>query len=204
MIGAYGAYTPELDRLNAEALAAADGPEIVLRHLGLGEVPNASIDGRYAPFDAPATTRELLCGFRAVRTTDRYQVLDRASDRCGPEVAVETVEGRYNEPIAVPRAGPDELLFARIEGLEPSGLGGLRTALYKDVRRLIGLDDRVYRLVGANAADGLLISAPARLDFPAPFALAPNPATITLGKDAGPASGPDSFDVEFFKVRVNR
>ena len=83
----YGAYTPELDQINAEALAASDGPDLVLRHLGLDGVPNASIDGRYAPFDAPATTRGLLCGFRAVRTTDRYQVLERAPDRCGPEVA---------------------------------------------------------------------------------------------------------------------
>ncbi len=200
----YGAYTPELDQINAEALAASDGPDLVLRHLGLDGVPNASIDGRYAPFDAPATTRGLLCGFRAVRTTDRYQVLERAPDRCGPEVAPETVEGRYNEPIEVPRTGPDELLFARIEGLAPSGLGRLRTTFYKDVRRLIGLDDRVYRLVGPNAADGLLISAPPGLDFPAPFALAPNPATITLGKDGGFGSGPDTFEVEFFKVRVNR
>ena len=63
----------------------------------------------------------------------------------------------------------DELLFARIEGLEPSGLGRLRTALYKDVRRLIGLDDRVYRLVGANAADGLYSSPrPPRLRLPRP------------------------------------
>ena len=177
----YAAYTPQLDQLNAAALATADGPDLILRHLTTSGRATDSIDGRYAPFDVPATTRELICRFRAVRTTDRFQVLERAPDRCGPEVQVGTVEGRYNEPIDVPRVGPDELLFARIEGLEPRGIGKLRTAVYKDVRRLIAVDDRVYRLVGPNAAGGLLLSAPPRLDFPAPFALAPNPATITLG-----------------------
>lgn len=200
----YAAYTPDLDQLNADALAAADGPDLVLRHLTQGGTATDSIDGRYAPYDAPATTRILLCDFRPLRTTERYQVLERSADRCGPEVVVETVTGSYNEPIEVPRVGADELLFARLEGLEPSGLGSLRSALYKGVRRLIGLDDRVYRFVAGPAENGILIAAPAALDFPAPFALAPNPATITLGKDGGFGSGPDSFTVEFFKVRVTR
>lgn len=201
---AYAAYTPRLDELNAAALAGDDGPDLILRHLTNSGRATDSIDGRYAPFDVPATTREMICRFRAARTTDRFQVLERAPERCGPEIQVGRVEGRYNEPIDVPRVGPDELLFARIEGLEPRGIDKLRTAVYKDVRRLIAVDDRVYRLVGPTAAGGLLLSAPPRLDFPAPFAVAPNPTTITLGRDDGFAAGPDSFDVEFFKVRVDR
>jgi hypothetical protein len=200
----YAAYTPRLDELNAAALISDDGPNLVLRHLTNSGRATDSIDGRYAPFDVPATTRTMSCNFRAVRTTDRFQVLERAPNRCGPDVELGEVEGRYNQPIEVPRVGPEELLFARIEGVEPRGLGALRTAVYKDVRRVIAVDDRVYRLVGPTAANGLLLSAPPRLDFPAPFAVAPNPTTITFGRDDGFASGPDSFEVEFFKVRVNR
>jgi len=200
----YAAYTPRLDELNAAALADDGGPDLILRHLTTAGRATDSIDGRYAPFDVPATTRAMICNFRAVRTTDRYQVLERIPNRCGPEVKAGEVEGRYNEPIDVPPVGSDELLFARVEGVEPRGVGRLRTMVYKDVRRLIAVDDRVYRLVGATAANGLLLSAPPSLDFPAPFAIAPNPTTITLGRDDGFASGPDSFAVEFFKVRVNR
>ncbi|MDX6581459.1 MAG: hypothetical protein QOI10_643 [Solirubrobacterales bacterium] len=200
----YQAYTADLDQLNADALAAADGPRLILRHLGPGGTATESIDGRYQPYDAPATTRTMLCDFRAVRTTERYQVLERAPDRCGPEAEVATLTGTYGEPIEVPRVGPDEALFARLRDLGPSGLGLLRTAVYKDVRRLIALDDRVHRLVPATAENGLLISAPAAADFPAPFALAPDPATITVAKQGGFGSGSDSFEVEFFKMGIER
>ena len=64
----YQAYTPYLDRLNADALAAADGPEYVLRHLAYGD-GRQGIDGHYAPFDAPAETRTMLCGFRPLITS---------------------------------------------------------------------------------------------------------------------------------------
>jgi hypothetical protein len=201
---AYQAYTPALDQLNADALTGTDGPQLVLRHLTLRGTATDSIDGRYQPYDSPATTRAMLCNFRAARTTERYQVLERRPDRCGPEIPVKTVTGAHNEPIQVPAVGPDEVLFARLDGLEPSGIGKLRPVLYKDVRRLIGLDDHVYRLVAPPAVNGILISAPPSSDFPAPFALAPNPATITLGKEDGFGSGPDAFTVEFFKVRIER
>ena len=77
----YQAYTAELDLQNAEALASADGPQRILRHLGFTGGP-AAIDNRYPSFDSPATTRAMLCNFRSLRTTARYQVLGRNEDRC--------------------------------------------------------------------------------------------------------------------------
>jgi hypothetical protein len=91
------------------------------------------------------------------------------------------------------------MLFARVKGDVGSSL---RSLIYKDVERTIVMDGTLYRFVGSNAENGILLKAPPRLDFPAPFAFAPNAETISFGRAEGLGDGPDELRVEFFAVPV--
>lgn len=206
----YTAYTPHLDRQNADALASDSGPELVLRHSltpGTGNLSTVfGIDGRYAPYDAPAATLAMLCHFQAVRTTPRYQLLERVPDRCGKRRELGSVDASYGQAVDVPRARPGEVVLARVDGLAPAGAERLGTLLYRAAPRHVVFDGtRAFRLVAANAADGLVVSAPAARDFPRPFAMAPNARTLTFEKDSGFLSG-DGGDltIDFYAVPISR
>ena len=197
---AYAAYTDDLDSRNAEALASPEGPEFVLRRRTTPDSAIGTVDFRYGAFDEPATVRAMLCNFRATRSDDEYQLLERSEDRCGTAREFGPIDVEFNVPIPVPRVGDDELLFARVIDDVPSRL---RSFVYKDVERTITLDEIPYRFIGSNAENGILVSAPKDLDFPAPFAFAPNPTSIMFGKESGLGAGPQDLQVEFFAVPVS-
>ena len=197
---AYAAYTADLDRRNAEALADPDGPEFVLRRRTSPEGAIGTIDFRYGAFDEPATVRTMLCNFTATRTDNEHQLLERSENRCGPAREVSAIDADFNVPIPVPPTRPGEMLFARVLDDVPSRL---RSFVYKDVERTITLDETPYRFIGSNAENGILLTAAKALDFPAPFAFAPNPSSITFGKESGLGAGPQDLRLEFFAVPVD-
>ena len=196
----YSAYTPDLDRLNADALAAMDGPRFVIRHLGYDASPLVGIDGRLTSFDAPLEQRALLCDFRATVTTDAYQLLERAPDRCGPERPLGTVDAAYGEPVEIPAAGPREAVFARVSGAGGEGIERLRTFAYREALRTVTLDRTRTRLQTATASDGILLSAPRGADFPAPFGLALDPRTIAIDSEGGFGTSSGPLRYEFVAV----
>ncbi|HEX6603197.1 MAG TPA: hypothetical protein VF030_11210 [Solirubrobacterales bacterium] len=199
----YVAYSPSLDALNAAALAGADAPEAILRHRpeSVGGTGGGGIDDRFPGWESPAAMQAMLCNYRTVRTSSRWQLLERAPNRCGEPRSIGTVEASTNEPIVIPRApGGDDLVFARVEGLSPTGAESIRTALYRSRERSVALGERgTWRLVAATAADGLILRAPVSADFAAPFSVAPNVDDLTLeidGADRRPIS------IEFFAQRI--
>jgi hypothetical protein len=196
----YSAYTPELDRRNADALASEAGPRFVIRHLGFDNSSLVGIDGRLTVFDAPLEQRALLCGFRPLVTTDRYQLLERAADRCGAERPLGEVTADYGEPVAVPKAGSGEAVLVRIAGAGGEGIERLRTLAYKEALRTVALDRLRTRFQTATAPDGILLSVPAGGDFPAPFALGLAPRTIAIGSEGGFATSSGPLRYEFFAV----
>ena len=197
----YGAWRPDLDQANAEALASPDGPERILRQ-------RHEVIGRYPGFESPAAMVAMLCNFQAVSTTDAWQVLARVPDRCGEPRPIGAAEGDYGEPIPVPRASPGSAVFARVDGVQVSGTERLRAFAARARGRTIrfgggplgGEGAREWSIVEGTAEDGLLMSAPPAADFPAPFALAPNPETITFLLDGEAAD--DEIEVEYFEVPV--
>lgn len=195
----YLAHTPELDRLNARALAADSGPRFVLRHLGFGS-PRIGPDGRFVPFDAPEEARVMLCRFRPVITSGTHQLLVRGRDRCGEPRPLGSVTAAYGERVPVPGARAGEAVFARIGGARAAGLERLRTLIYRAAIRRIGLDEQSFRFPPLNAESGLLISAPRDLDFPAPFALAPNAATLAIGSEGGFATSEGLLEIDFYAL----
>ena len=192
----YAAWTPELDQRNADAVASPDGPERILRQ-------NLNALGRYPAYDSPAAMIAMLCNFEAERTTSQWQVLRRVPNRCGEPQPLGSEAGAYGTPIPVPEAPPGSVVFARVHGVDVSGLERVRTALLRSKGRQVSFEgdpQPLYTLIAATAADGLLLRAPPRLDFPGPVGLAPKGDTVTFFLEGGSADQP--IEAEFFSMPV--
>lgn len=198
VIQGYQAYTPTLDELNAMTLEASDRPTAILRQnpAAFEGSPDTSIDNRNISWDPPAAARAMLCSYRAVRTTRRWQVLYPTPDRCGRPRRIGHLETETGRPIQVPSPPSGTFVFARIHGLGVSGLEKLRTFLYRARQRTATVNGtRTWRVVPGTAADGLILAAAPDVDFPPPFALAPGARTLTLNVAGDPGR---TIEIDFY------
>jgi hypothetical protein len=160
----YSAYTPLLDHLNRDALAAHGAAYELYDYI--------SIDQRYPFGEAPATTTELLC---------RYAVavphVTVGSDEFGGYVLLRRVDGAHcdaepaghasaalNVPVPVPPAGARDAFVVASFALRPTFITALRTALLRgpDVAISVHFDDGTeagYNAVAATLPDGVVVSA---------------------------------------------
>jgi len=196
----YSAYTARLDRLNAAEVENPGGPERILREnpaLVYPEFPTRSIDNRFPGWDPPAQARATICHFAPLYTSDRWQVLGRVPNRCSRPQLVRSVDAGYGETLPVPAPGRDEVVFARIEGVEVGGFERLLSVFVRARTRHAVLNgDRSYRLVPGTAANGLLLRGSERIGGSGAFAQIPGAKTIEVTG----ASGDLRFD--FFRMRV--
>jgi hypothetical protein len=199
----YSAYTPQLDELNAAALIGTDGPSAILRHRRLEPVGGNSIDDRYPGWESPATMRAMLCNYRAAGTNSRWQLLDRVANRCGAPRRIAVVRSMTERRILIPiPPDPSDMVFARINGIGVTGWESLRATLYRAPERTVKLGvGRDWKLAPDTAGDGLILRAPAAIDYPQPFRLAPDVGTMSL-RIVGAAPRP--LTVEFFAERIGR
>ncbi len=199
----YQAYTPSLDRLNAEALAGDAAPARILRQNTDSASGEEAVDDRYPGWSPPAAKLAMLCDYRALRTTERWQVLGRSGDRCGSVRPLGSVDAESGEEIAVPAPPrPRDIIFARIHGLGVDGWEKLRSFAYRARDRTVTFDGgRSWRLVAATAEDGLIMRAAPGVDFPRPFQLAPDARQFSVEVEG---SDPRQIQVEFFAQRVGR
>lgn len=199
----YQAYTPALDELNADALAADDGPQFLLRHLGYENSPVVSIDGRFTSFDVPQQTLVTMCLFRPVQTTEAYQLLERGPNRCGEPRPLGSATASYGEQVDVPRARPNEAVFAKIEGAAPSGIERLRSFAFRGALRKIDMNSiGRARLAPHNAESGLLLEAPPAADYAPPWSLAPQARSFSIDSDDGPLSSESTLEIEFEAIPI--
>jgi hypothetical protein len=212
VLGAYTAFTPELDRRNAQFIASTSGPERMLRHRpGVERGPAAKLfpsqssggEDRFAPYEGPETTRATLCHFEALRTTERFQVLGRISDRCGQRTSLGSRVTEYGRPVKVPRAPrAKQAVFANVNGLAPTGVERIRTLLYRAGFRYVVFDGTSRYRIFPETQDDLIVSAPRRADFPAPFALAPNPRTIEFDRQSGLGVSGGKLTISFYALPI--
>ena len=191
----YSAYTTGLDKLNSDALESPEGPDTVLKQ----NTTFSPFDGRYPTWDPPAQALATLCNFFPAATTLGWQVLSRVPDRCAEPVSIDTVEGSFNEAVEVPAPKGDEVVFVRINGAEVHGLEKLRSLLYKPKARYASISDgRIYRLVPATAADGLILRAGRKVaGAGGPFTPIPQTDTLELGGTDG------DLEFEFFSMKIS-
>jgi hypothetical protein len=184
----YSAYTTALDRLNADALRSRAGPQRILREdtsMAVHE-PTADLDDRFSSWDPPETSLAMLCNYVALQTTAHSQVLGKVPDRCGAPRLIASMRARAGEDVNLPAAEPNTVIYAKLSGAGVSGLERLRTLLYTArFRHLTVNRTKVYRLVPGTAADGLIMDAGAKADYPAPFALSPAARTISISGASG-------------------
>jgi hypothetical protein len=197
----YSAFTPELDRLNVEALESPDGPDVVLKENVAAIEPafgSLGIDGRNPIWDPPGQAIATLCNFAPSVTTGLWQVLGRTPDRCGEPRPAGGLEAGFGQVIDVPAPGPGEVVYAEIEGAEAGGLEKLASLLYKPRARYAHTSDGMrYRLVAETAGDGLLLRAGRKVEgLTPPFTVIPQTETLELTGAGG------EFEVEFFRMRV--
>jgi hypothetical protein len=195
----YSAYTPALDRLNAEAIEDPDGPERLLREAQpvTYEFPGPDIDDRFPGWDPPEQARAVLCNFVPLYSSERWQVLGRVEDRCSGEREIGSVSAGAGEAVDVPTPGAGEVVFARIHGAGVSGLETVQTFLFHAAsRHAVVNGDTRYRLVPETAGDGLLLRAAPGIAEPAPFASVPEARTIAV------EGASDRITYDFYALRV--
>jgi len=196
VIESYSAYTPSLDELDAAALASKDAPELIVRN------PSGLIDARYSSFEAPAATLQLLCRYQEMARNGSWQLLARGPDRCGSPRQVGTASATWGGVVHVPSPrNSNAAMLVEVSGVQPAGLERVTQVLLRPQARYIVLDGQAYRLVGATAPDGLLLSLPARADFPPPFDMAPDPATIAVVR-GGDSEAAEALRFEFSEVPI--
>lgn len=155
----YSAYTPRLDRLNAEHLASDGGPDLVLR-----TVPVPVVDGRNPAFESPAYMQALLCHFDGDATPGPLQVLARRPDRCGAARSIGTVNVLPGELVRVPRRA-GHLVVGRID-LDHSTARTLRGLAFKPAPAYLdSVGGPSYRLVEATASGPLVFRIPPAARF---------------------------------------
>lgn len=190
----YQAYTADLDAANAGALASARGPDFLIRE------PIYAIDGRNPWWETPQAILQIVCRYREVLVTGRWQIVERSDSRCGEEQQIGEVHARMGDVIEVPAASPNQIVTARIYGLEPSLEDRIATLLLRGPEWNVTVNDtQTFRLVPAHASSPLLMSLPSSFDYTPPNSL---PAAVTslsvtrVGDDTKRAD----IVVEFFAI----
>jgi hypothetical protein len=157
----YVAYTPFLDDLNAEAAREAPADQYVLRATSPG------LDGRNPAWETPTYLLTLACDYTNVRADEHWTLLRHASPRCEPPDEGDPVSVEAGQVVAVPEAGPSEIVVAHFTP-EPEGrVTRLVTTLLKDWSPFfVTVDGLTYRLPEALAGQPLMMAFPA--DGPEP------------------------------------
>lgn len=193
----YAAYTTGLDQLNANTVNSSRAPQRILLSAGPG------IDGRFQPFDEPLTERSILCRYQELYVDRGWDVLGVAPDRCGQPVLISTVRAAWGQQVSVP-APPNNrtLIIARLSGVQVGGLERLTASLYKARLRFVSLNGVSHRLIPGTANDGLVLRAPADIDFAPPFEVAPNASSIAVTLE-GSQPGGHPITYAFYEVPVS-
>ncbi len=198
----YSAYTSVLDRLNAAAVEDPAGPERILRQnteVVQPEFPGPDLDNRFPGWDPPEQARAVLCNFAPLFADERWQVLGRVSDRCGPARPVGVASAAAGAPVRVPRPGPGQVVFVRIAGAGLAGLERVQAFLFHARARHLTVNGKTrYRLIPETAGDGLLLRAAPGIVEPGPFDPIPEARTIAVD------GGADQLTYRFYAMRVGR
>lgn len=198
----YSAYTSRLDRLNSEALLSPEGPERLLReNVGLvyPEFPTRGIDNRFPGWDPPEQARTALCNFTVVQSSERWQVLARTPDRCGPSRALGSVQAGPGEAVGVPAPGPGEVVWARVSGVEVEGVERLLAFFgHARTRHAVLNGETSYRLIPGTATDGLMLRSSDGIGGSGAFAQVPQARTIAVTGTEG------DVRFSFFAMPVGR
>ncbi|HEV2018296.1 MAG TPA: hypothetical protein VGQ98_08360 [Gemmatimonadaceae bacterium] len=195
-IQSYVAYSRALDERNQAFLLSERAPEVVLR-----EIPQA-IDGRNPLFESPLATIQLFCRYAEVEVTQRWQLLQRVPNRCGPMVQLSSVRVHAQELVSVPKpASESEFFFVVVDGLNTT-YQQLRSFVYKSPNWVMHVNDgRQFRLVPGNASSPQIVRLPSTLGFSLAFQGGPAIEAFSISTSA-PDFAAAEFVVTFFTMSL--
>lgn len=154
-------FTPVLDALNTESLAA--GPQFVLSRLSPASpaIGIVGMGGQLGVQQSPRYSRALLCNFAASGVENRWALFTHTSPHCGPLTAVSQVTVHEHDVITVPTpSGPDMAVLVGID-LQPTIVDRLFPGTVAPLATsIVTLDGVSYRLTVANAAEPFLVNTP--------------------------------------------
>ncbi|GIU80065.1 MAG: membrane protein [Bryobacteraceae bacterium] len=200
-----GAYTPALDRLNADHFSGDRAPDFVL-------FVWEAIDGRHPLLQDAATLHALKTRYRPVLVGDRALLMERRS----PPVQVELIPAgetsvAWNQPVELPDSGPGEFIYFAAD-IQPSPYGALRTFLlraapihlrvwrrsgkegwYRSVRRLLTIPAQIRPLPENLAEFSEMLESPAREEE--------DPVQAIAWTTPRPAEYDPEIRVKWFRVR---
>jgi len=150
----YAAYTPALDRINAEHYESGRAADFLL-------VSWSAIDGRHPFFEDPLSWQSLLNRYRSGLSDGSVLLMGRTAEpRFGGTETFLSAVAHWDEEIVVPQGVAPLLLSA---GVHKSAHGVLRSFVYQlspvwmEVERRSGNTEK-YRIVAANAASGMILN----------------------------------------------
>ena len=145
--------TPYLDSRNAGFLRSTRAPERILRE----RVP--TVDGEAPQLEAPRTYLVTLCYYREGRAAGRWQVLERAANRCGRARRLGSERVSRGQSVRVPAGRPGDIVYARFH-LQRPFLRRIADALFKPTTTpRIELDGSSYRFRPTTAGDPQVLQA---------------------------------------------
>lgn len=158
----YSAYTPALDKLDADSLAS--GPDFVLSRVS-AHSPATGIDGRLGTQESPLYSRALLCNYEVRGVENHWALFARTASRCGSLTPLSQVDVSNNASVAVPApSGPDVAVLVGID-LHPTLLDSLFQGSVAPLTTFtVVLDGVSYRMIAGNAAEPFLVVAPASVN----------------------------------------
>jgi alpha/beta superfamily hydrolase len=196
----YSAYTTHLDDLDARFLRSANAPQRFL----IGP-PEADIEGRITSFDAPATSRAIVCNYAPLSTGTRYAVLAHRPNRCAVPRLMATVHAGWGQSVHVP--GPPDAhstVIARISGAGSGPVESLRALLWKPAPRFVSINGAApVPFVTGTAEDGLPLRAAPGIDLPVPFNVFPQATTIAIFNAGAPLADGAPVTYRFYSQSVS-
>jgi hypothetical protein len=180
---AYSAYTPRLDRLNADRLAGAEAPEAILWITPRGQA--LSIDGRGLWFDAPLAKIEMVCRYVPLGLSETWQILGRVADRCGQPIAAGTVTTIAGAPATLPSGMPEGIVTVRIVGVASDLLSRLDITITHGASWFVSDGASARRIPLGTAAEPNIIGSTVDSGYRGALSLSTPPATMTIGPEPG-------------------
>lgn len=152
----YSAYTPKLDRMDADFFSSASRPM-------LGLVSTHGIDGKLPLQTAPLSFRNLIRCYTPIAISGEFIVVQRnACDECESENGMTPwTEGKFSDWIDVPRK-PGTYTTIQIKE-EPTPAGHFYNLALRGIPLRVNLrtdrgEIQSYRVVNATLPEGILIS----------------------------------------------
>ncbi len=166
VIQSYAAYTPYLDKKNADHFASELSPEYIIWEMDIlqrdrWKLSMTSIDGRYLLHDEPQTIATILSRYKIISKKDNYIILKKRENAItivSNKFIVE--EFQWNTWQEIP---PYKDYLSLHLDIKKSILGKLKSTLYKSDALYLLLESEEgefikFRFSSANAKEGLWVS----------------------------------------------